>query len=747
MASEDGGGILPLETLSLRAVPLTTHNIAWSPDAELAIASDDCVYLYLPEFPSKGTSATPNSLADLDTRRQYHEIGLRFPVVELRRPVLNRPLFDEVKQEFPDFEPDFGSGQSVVANVGNSLNHVVAIEWSPGGLGRMKRSVLGVLTGSGALTIYCEGISSVVGGVKIKGRNIRTIGSWVAPWSVGGNMLLPRAKGHDSPYSREYVTSFSWARDLDRNGSLLAYMNDEDEIAILVVQSKHASSGEDNDSGKWRVEEVARFSGEGPHGKGDPSDPDYSPTGSSFALKWSPWLQRPGSRTAILSYVTRNHVGFRQVTIKGGWYDMKTPEIEVQPVDCTGICLHLAPDAFVVWEDLIWTKGSSKECRGIIATPFAVESFNVGFDTTAAPETTAKHSTLDCNSTYPPQEMADQNFNPITGLVIHPPDISKTTDSPYFSLTRLSATPTNTDWYQTNLPLPPNPEDTSAKPQLIFQISEILEATQPFSLAYRHHNQGGSAASGSDAEGSEDEENEEEEEDPEDEDDEDFDYDSEEEGEEGNATLVQELNDPLDGMEKVHVNRIRIWGMSSTPGGGVTAIFITVNNAIKPERHTFAGLRCKVLFGRSTNIVDEAFLSTRKLSTEARAFEWMYGGGPRVPGVAQPNEVPAEASSKHQKLRDTLRPVAEKQVCVFCGAALTVLGNVSKCTKGHVFENCAASGLPILAPGVSNTCGICGSKCLKPDDLVAMAGDTAASAARQISSELCGGCGGKFLSQ
>jgi hypothetical protein len=263
--------ILPLQTLSLRAVPLTTHNLAWSPDAELAIASDDCIYLYLPEFPSKQTSSVPTAAADIDTRRQYCEVALRFPVAEVREPKLNCPLFEEVRQDFPDFDHSFGAGQSVIANIGSSLNHVVAVEWSSGGLGRMKRSVLGVLTGSGALTIYCEGASSGVGGVKIKGRSIRAIGSWVVPWSVGGNLLLPRAKGHDSPYSKEYITSFSWARDLDRNGTLLAYMNDEDEIVILSVQAKHAQSGNENDPGQWRVEEVARFSGEGPHEKGDVS--------------------------------------------------------------------------------------------------------------------------------------------------------------------------------------------------------------------------------------------------------------------------------------------------------------------------------------------------------------------------------------------------------------------------------------------------------------------------------------------
>ncbi|KAK8042353.1 hypothetical protein PG994_012836 [Apiospora phragmitis] len=97
------GHVLPLESFGLSAVPLTTHNIAWSPDAELAITSDDCVYLYFPEFPSGGTTAAGAFGSDFETQRQYYEVSFRFPVVEIRRPELNRHLFTASGQEFPDF--------------------------------------------------------------------------------------------------------------------------------------------------------------------------------------------------------------------------------------------------------------------------------------------------------------------------------------------------------------------------------------------------------------------------------------------------------------------------------------------------------------------------------------------------------------------------------------------------------------------------------------------------------------------
>lgn len=277
MTSQDRAHVLPLEPFSLSAVPLTTHNLAWSPDAELAIASDDCVYLFLPEFPSAGTTASGTFGTDYETQRQYHEISFRFPVVELRPPALNQHLFAASRQPAPGFSATFGNGLSVVANLGSSLNHAVAIEWSPLGLGRMQRSVLAVLTGTGTLAIFCEGVSNDPAAVKIKGRNIRSISSWLVPWAVGDNLVVPRAAGHEAPYSKERITSFAWARDSEDPGALLAYVNDEDEVVILSVQSRWDSRGVAGSPGQWLVEEVGRFLAHGPHPKGNVGTGSHPP--------------------------------------------------------------------------------------------------------------------------------------------------------------------------------------------------------------------------------------------------------------------------------------------------------------------------------------------------------------------------------------------------------------------------------------------------------------------------------------
>ncbi|KAK7997455.1 hypothetical protein PG989_005495 [Apiospora arundinis] len=745
MSAQDRSHILPLESFGLSAVPLTTHNIAWSPDAELAITSDDCVYLYFPEFPSAGTTAAAAFGSDFETQRQYHEVTFRFPVVETRRPELNRHLFTAAEQEFPDFPITFGAGVSLVANLGTSLNHAVAVEWSPSGLGLMRRSVLAVLTGTGALTIFCEGVSDGLGTIKMKGRNVRTVSSWVVPWSVGDSLLVPRAKGHESDYSKERITSFAWANGTNDPGSLLAYVNDEDEIVILTVQSRHDPAAPSGSAGEWRVEEVARFVAEGPHPKGDPTHPDYSPQGSSFALRWSPWLRKGPHKTCILSYITRNYVGFREVTVRA-WKHMETPKVNVQSSDSNGICIHLGPDAFLQWEDMVWTVEGARSCRGIIATPARVQPFQVAFDGSAPPEVTTPHSVEVCGTNYASNEEAEQASNPITGMIIHPPNFSESTLTPYFSLVRLSVTASNHDWYQTNLPIASDPDTPNTKPKWVAEMTQFIEEKQPVALAYRPVNPEGKLPKG---DNDEDVAGDEEDDDEDSDDEDDLDDDRSEWGSVEDFSKTEYLGelDRLTGMEKVNTTRLRTWGMTASPGGGTHAVFVTLNSTIKPERHTFGGMRCRVLFGTNITSIDDRFLAMKKLSTEGRMWEWMYGGAPAVPGASDLLSVNANNSSARTATREKLKEVASAQSCVFCGGLLVLEGRTSRCYNGHSFENCASTGIPIIMPGSTHTCSVCGLKCLKPQQVKTMArnSDLHDYIEKEVSPELCGGCGGKFM--
>ena len=65
------------------------------------------------------------------------------------------------------------------------------------------------------------------------------------------------------------------------------------------------------------------------------------------------------------------------------------------------------------------------------------------------------------------------------------PSLSQTTATPSYSLVRLSATHENDAWYQTNLPLPPNPEDGTIGPRWATEINHIIEHQLPRAMAYR----------------------------------------------------------------------------------------------------------------------------------------------------------------------------------------------------------------------------------------------------------------------
>ena len=47
----DRSQIPRLKSLTVRARPLTCHALSWSSDAELAVATDEAVHVFIPEFP------------------------------------------------------------------------------------------------------------------------------------------------------------------------------------------------------------------------------------------------------------------------------------------------------------------------------------------------------------------------------------------------------------------------------------------------------------------------------------------------------------------------------------------------------------------------------------------------------------------------------------------------------------------------------------------------------------------------
>ncbi|KAI1436479.1 hypothetical protein GGR50DRAFT_223996 [Xylaria sp. CBS 124048] len=779
MATEPTPTALPLESFNLAVLPKTTHNITWSPDGELAIASDDSVLVYVPEFSlSPSSSENNNSISNnndnntnnnnkprhpFEGPRQYDEAALRFPVAPLKSPELNRHLFDAVNQEFAGYSFFTGAGSGAITGHGSTMNHTVSLAWSPCGLGRVGRAVLAVHTAAGIVTVYCQGASTS----EATGSGARTMRPWMSAWHVGGGFLVPAMEGHIAPDRKEYITSFAWARDTRGMGALMAYLNDEREIVVIWMRTRHEANAPRGHPGTWTVLEVARFAADGPHPvPSDPTHPDYVYHTSSFALSWSPWLRRGDSLTSIISYVAHNYIGFRQITIHNGGGEESLPHIQTSPTDLSGVCLYLSPDAFVVWEDKIWASTGSHICRGVIATPTKVQAFELPFDHTAPIK---KHETVTCGTTYPDPNDLSNIQNPITGLVIHPPSFSHNTSAPSYSLVRLSATHDNPSWYQTNLIVPPNPNNPDEPDQTPLWTTEILQTIQhqlPRALAYAQTRQGTQGAGSPEYSEYEDDDDL----DSVDLNSDDYYYDSDHShnssqsgnshsnvnSDAGNAhdrALFPGIRG-VDTSDQIHLGRVRIWGLASSPGGGTSAVFISQHSNIELGRDTFAGLKCRVLFGRNARIlpVDPALSrppareseAESRLSTEAKAWEWMYGGGAPVPGYTAPADF---ILRDRRGLRERFEPVARGLLCVFCDASLAPFSeSTSQCRAGHLFETCANTGIPVLAPNVSRTCGVCGMKCLKTDELLKLAPQLRDVIESHISADLCGGCGGKFTS-
>ncbi|KAI1168134.1 hypothetical protein F5B18DRAFT_266739 [Nemania serpens] len=718
---------LPLESLHLSILPKTTHNITWSPDSELAIACDDCVLVYVPDFSLRPASS--GAQPQYDGPRQYDEMALRFPIAPLKSPELNRHLFEAVGQDLAGFNFFTGAGSGIITGHGSTLNHTVALAWSPCGLGRMNRSVLAVLAAAGIVTVYCEAAPEVVGTV---GRNTRNMRPWIAAWHVGGGQLVPGVEGHAVPQKKECITAFSWAPDTHTRSkvAILAYLNDDHEVVLLLVQARHDAKASPGHPGTWKVHEAARFMAAGPHpAPTDPTDPDYDYSSSSFALSWSPWLRRGGSQSSIVSYVSHNYVGFRQITIDDSGDEHGAPSLHVGRADASGVCLHLSTDAFVVWEDQIWTMPGSNVCRGVIASPTKVQAFELPLDHTSP---IPKHNTDKCGTTYPDEEDMIHMENPITGLIIHPPPSPQNPTTPSYTLVRLSATHDNPAWHQTNLILPPHPEDAANSGlRWATEITQTIEHQLPRALAHRQGTGGekgrGDAVFDSDS----------------DELDSELESDSDFDAEEDARADFPGIRG-VDTEDQVHLHRVRIWGLAASPGGGTSAVFVSLHSNLELERDTFAGLNCRVLFGAHAPATTEGHnwdVRPQSLSTEARTWEWMYGGGPPVPGFSSPAAAP---SDDRMALRDQFVTIARRQLCVFCELPLLPWGKSSCCNNGHIFENCANTGVPVVAPNVSRTCGVCGMKCLKSEELLNMAPQLKDIIDQDISADVCGGCGGKF---
>ena len=420
--ADDGAQILPLRAFELPSAPFHRRAIAFSDDAELAVAADDSVHLLPPQFPHTESSSkevdeetgragsrreatiahdtsddsrSPNEQTETetdsdgehsqgdddsdplgeeapigggapDTRRQYAQGARHVPVSFPLHIEVNRHLYDNAGLYYPYdsvvaqeedeggepriFHHPAGSGTGTINATASSMNSVVDIQWSPRGLGRNGRCVLGVLTSGGVLTIYGESSSRLAGVM----TTYYDYSGWKVMWAVGERFIVPPQKAYG-----EHVYSFAWAPELMADVAVVATKTDQDEIVIIPAQ--RVTVPEDGkgikERAEWHVREAARFHAPGPHPKGSFMDPGFVPTGTGYGLRWGPWLVVGSKKTSVMAYISRNYVGFRRISVDELVPMDRLPSIEVEAEDLGGFCTFLSTDSFVEWEGTVRSHG------------------------------------------------------------------------------------------------------------------------------------------------------------------------------------------------------------------------------------------------------------------------------------------------------------------------------------------------------------------------------------------------------
>lgn len=263
-----------LKTLALKERPLAPQALAWSCDAELAVATTEAVFIFLPEYPS---SATGDASQVVDDALMYHHqfaSYLQLEGVFRPDPIVNERLCEtagvprvppiHVLGELWRHSEAEVSGRDVTGK-GGAVSHVIRVAWSPGGLGANLRPVLTVMMTTGQLLAVGEVLdSSTAAGAGLRTRNTKL---WRVLWGLGAGLPLPDEREEGAYRTMdERIKSFAWAGEMASGRGLLAYATDEDDVVIMSVQRYVRSKPNSTDiEDVWQVREAARFDARSPH--------------------------------------------------------------------------------------------------------------------------------------------------------------------------------------------------------------------------------------------------------------------------------------------------------------------------------------------------------------------------------------------------------------------------------------------------------------------------------------------------
>ena len=369
-----------LRPLALGSSYSLLGGLAWSPDAELAVATDDSVHVFVPRLIGSDGNPIPivdagdaelgregdanrarpgprelldDFATDTETRGQFTAHSRNIPVgavpipqgINDRLHTLQTRLVNAIlaaqEPRHPQAE-DASQAQTVARSLlrgtWNMTNSVVGIAWSPMGVGRHNRSVLSVLTSAGMLIVYGERLHGRDGsGTNSKGRGRQNYDTsqWEILWAAGTGAQVPGQTANDR------IISFAWAGkwegpslldDPDTEGvvsaeaslrSLLVYMTDQDDIVVLAVFHVHGKDG----SLDWQVMEVARrraarapsMDGADAAGKKGIYDAAFDVQCSSWSIdKTEPGPYEVGKhvQTCLVGYIAGSYVGFLRIAVQ-----------------------------------------------------------------------------------------------------------------------------------------------------------------------------------------------------------------------------------------------------------------------------------------------------------------------------------------------------------------------------------------------------------------------------------------------
>jgi hypothetical protein len=257
------------------------------------------------------------------------------------------------------------------------------------------------------------------------------------------------------------------------------------------------------------------------------------------------------------------------------------------------------------------------------------------------------------------------------GLTLHPEAPSTINEAPRCSWVRSGAVPKDSNWHHTTGPLQPDKDGHPSLPQWATQLQEKLDLLVPADARIDQDRTASDAGSESE-EGSDDGK----------------DADDDPTAEDQDMPDLPAESKPGAAAPKrismVHPTRFRIYGMAASPGRGATVILASESSTHKLERWTYSQFKTTlyVAFRPQGTIAAEP----EQLTTEGKMFEWMYGGGPGVPGITEP-KVSNEELLDGESIRQIFDAMPGIRDCDVCDVPLAVADGAreGRCPRGHVF--------------------------------------------------------------